>query len=144
MSMLSILSHLITVGSYGGRGLVTSVSSLEVQTAVWQYWLSKHGGNINSLDLMECVHLMCPRWGHSTENKQREREGDNKNVCSCKAPESAINGRHQAGQGVKRQYDLRLGFNYLINCPLLKKLFHVFRNIFKFHLFWEVIALTYI
>lgn len=49
---------------------------------------------------------MCPRLGHSTENKQGEGEGDNKNFYSYKAPERAINDVRQAGQGVKRQYGL--------------------------------------
>lgn len=56
--------------------------------------------------LLEFVHLMSPRLGHSTENKQGEGEGDNKNFCSYKAPERAINDGCQAGQGVKRQYSL--------------------------------------
>lgn len=49
---------------------------------------------------------MCPRLGHSTENKQGEGEGDSKNFYSYKAPERAINDGRQAGQGVKRQYGL--------------------------------------
>ena len=77
------------------RLLVTSVNSLlgrSVNSSLFEMRLPKHVGNINSLGLLEQGHLMCPRLGHSTQNKQGKRKGDNKNLYFWKAPENTING----------------------------------------------------
>lgn len=97
------------------RSLVTLVNSLldgSTNSSLFEnYWHCKHVRNINSLGLLECVLVMCLRLGHSTENKQWEREGDNQSFCSCTAPESTINmDGHQAVQGVKGNKPRHLKF----------------------------------
>ena len=99
----------------------------DVHTAVWKHWLSERGGHIDSLGLLECVRSMCPRLGHSPENKQQEREGDNKNLCLCKVPESAVSGWSSTWSG--GQEAMRPGgpqVKLFRRVSSSSKLFHVF------------------